>query len=271
MTRPPRSTTVRIAITALVCYVAVLAMLIIGESTFVYQSFPGPTDPTEAGVPAYAKHTLEVDNLPPIVYWETEGREAFPTLLYFHGNGGGLHAHVPMLNALAQQKFDIIAIEYPGYPGAEGRPSEALLVAQAQALYDHVAAYGEDVPIVWGYSLGSGVATQLAASRKVHALVLEAPFTAIVDRAAEMFPIFPVHRVMRNRYASRDVIASIGAPLLILHGDADIIVPISHGRALYAFAAEPKSLKEYPGFGHLDLFESPAYADAAAFLAGVQR
>ena len=256
----------RIALVALIGYVALFALLVVGDSYFVYQARPGPSEPVEAGLEGFARHTLDVAGLPIISYWENASGGDGPTLLYFHGNGGGLHLHTPMLAAIAKHGLHIVAVEYPGYPGGDGRPSEALLVAQAVALYDHIAAREDRTPAIWGFSLGSGVATQLAAQRTPASLVLEAPFTAVVDRAAELFPIIPVHRTMRNTYRSREYIGKITAPIFIMHGDTDYIIPIRHGRALFAMANEPKSFHEYPGFGHLDLMDSAAYADAVAFV-----
>jgi fermentation-respiration switch protein FrsA (DUF1100 family) len=239
--------------------------LLIGEKSLVYQSFPGPTDPAMAGVPGYTRHTLSNGDKPTIVYWENQPPAPKATVLYFHGNGGGLHAHMPALKAFDALGLHVVAAEYPGYPGAPGEPSEAALVGNAVTLYDHVARTHPDLTI-WGYSLGSGVASQLAAQRHPRSLVLEAPFTAVVDRAGELFPFIPVKPLMKNQYRSRDVIAQVKAPLLILHGDADHIVPISHGRALYALAAEPKHFKQYEDAGHLDLMDYRAYEDALAFI-----
>lgn len=233
----------------------------------VYQSYPGPEDPVAAGLPHYTRKTLPSPSGLAIPYWESTARQNVPTILYFHGNGGGLHYHVPMLDYLAKHHMHVIAMEYPGYPGAEGRPSEALLVAHAIALFDHAAQQNPaHQPMIWGFSLGSGVAVQLAAQRTPAALVLEAPFTAVVDRAAELYPIFPIHALMRNQFRSHEVINQIHAPLMILHGTDDFIIPIHHGRALFARANTPKMFKEYPGYGHLDLRDSSAYNDAIAFI-----
>jgi fermentation-respiration switch protein FrsA (DUF1100 family) len=110
------------------------------------------------------------------------------------------------------------------------------------------------------------VATQVAARRSPAAIILEAPFTAITDRAGEMFPILPVRHIIRDQYLSREAITQVHAPLFIMHGENDRIVPVHHGRALFARANEPKMLKTYPEFGHLDLINATAYSDAAAFL-----
>jgi fermentation-respiration switch protein FrsA (DUF1100 family) len=256
----------RVATGILVFYCTMLTCLVIMEPRLVYQPFDGPTEPVAAGAPSFTKKQLETQEIPTITYWENKGQNARFTLVYFHGNGGGLHAHAPALAALDTLGIHIVAMEYAGYPGAAGTPSEATLTAQSRALYDMVAARNDGPLVIWGYSLGSGVATQLAAARSPAALVLEAPFTAVIDRAAELFPLMPVRQLMRNTYLSRSFIGKVKAPVFIMHGDADMIVPIHHGRALFALANEPKTFMEYAGRGHLDLLETSAYRDALAFI-----
>jgi uncharacterized protein len=248
-------------------YAVLMVLLVVLEPYLVYQPRNGTADPAIAGLPQFTAQSLAVPGLPAITYWEND-RPASPlTVFYFHGNGGGLYLHTTALHFLDQAGLKVVAMEYPGYPGAEGKPSEPVIIAQAVALWDAKAAGRTDQrAVIWGFSLGSGVATQLAAKRTAGAVVLEAPFTSVVDRGAELNPLIPVRYLMRNTYRSRDAIGSIHAPLFIMHGDRDRIIPIHHGRALFAAAHEPKTMREYPGFGHLNLANSTAYADALAFM-----
>lgn len=237
------------------------------EPNLLYQPFDGPTEPAAVGLPGFTRHTLSQPGGALLTYWANQPIPGRPTILYFHGNGGGLHLHAPYIGRIAALGFHVVAMEYSGYPGVPGRPNQPQIVAEATALFDAIRAANPNTPIViWGFSLGSGVAAQLAAARPPAALVLEAPFTATVDRAAELFPLFPIHRLMRDQYRSREVIDRIHAPLLILHGDADLIIPIHHGEALFAAANEPKTFRRYPGADHLDLMDHGAYEDVAAWL-----
>jgi pimeloyl-ACP methyl ester carboxylesterase len=257
----------RLLIFAASFYVFTIAILVISETHLVYQPFDGPSEPAKAGLPHFTAKTLDVEGLPTILYWENAPSTQAPSVFYFHGNGGGLFMQTAVPDFLDKAGLHVVAIEYPSYPGAQGTPSEPVIIAQALALWDaKVTKSAQHPPAIWGYSLGSGVASQVAAKRQSSAVILEAPFTAVVDRAAELYPIFPVRYLVRNTYRSRDYIAHINAPLLILHGDEDIIIPIHHGRELFALAREPKNFSEYKGFGHLDLMDSPAYDDALAFI-----
>jgi fermentation-respiration switch protein FrsA (DUF1100 family) len=257
----------RLLIFAASFYVFTTVILLISEPYQVYRPFAGPSDPAKAGLPKFTAKTLDAEGLPTILYWENAPSTKAPSVFYFHGNGGGLFMHTALPDFLDKAGLHVVAIEYPSYPGAQGTPSESVIIAQALVLWDaKVTKSAQHPPAIWGYSLGSGVAVQLAAKRQSSAVILEAPFTAVVDRAAELYPIFPVRYLMRNTYRSRDYITQINAPLLILHGDEDIIIPMHHGSELFAMAKGPKTFKEYAGFGHLDLMESPAYDDALAFI-----
>ena len=235
------------------------------EPRFVYQPFDGPTEPKEAGLPQYEKHEFTTNDGLSIPYWEHKTNQ--PLILYYHGNGGGLHAFQTQLIELSKRGFHVMAMEYRGYPGAPGKPSEAAITSDALAFFDHARkTYPHKKITLWGYSLGSGFATQVAAKREAAALVLEAPFTALNDRGAEIYPIFPVHLMMRNTLRSIDVIHDIGEPLFIMHGGQDLIIPDHHGKVLYEAASEPKTFKFYPQADHFTLPDFGAYDDAEKFV-----
>ncbi len=259
----------RLAALALALYVAFGGVMALTQRSFIYVPFDGPTEPVAAGLSGFTRGSTQAADGTPITYWESDAEPGAPTLLYFHGNGGGLHMFTRPLAYLHAQGFHVIAMEYRGYPGAPKGKSEQNIVADGIALFDHFAQ--RRAPVIWGYSLGSGVATQVAAERPPTALVLEAPFTAVVDRAGELFPLLPTTLIVRDTYLSREAVTRIHAPLFIMHGEDDHIIPVHHGRALFAAANAPKTLKTYPGFGHLDLMDSPAFADAMAWLRGVKK
>lgn len=262
----PLKRILRLLLISLGCYALACAALVFSERHLLYVPFPGPVDPALAGLPSYSRATFASPDGLTIPYWE-HATETGPILLYFHGNGGGLHAFAEPLAWFAAQDLHVIAMEYRGYPGAPGIPSERALVGDATALFDAIRQrYPGRSVMAWGYSLGSGVATQLAAQRPVARLVLEAPFSATVDRAQQLFPLFPVGQLMRDQFLSREHIRGVHAPLLILHGTDDLLIPIALGEALYAQANPPKQFRRYPGADHYTLIDTSAYRDALAFL-----
>ena len=123
-----------------------------------------------------------------------------------------------------------MALSYRGYAGSTGRPTEAGLIADARAAYDFaVKRYGAERIVLWGESLGTGVALALAAERPVARIVLEAPFLSAVDIAAGVYPYVPVRWLMKDQFRSDLRVAKVTAPVLVLHGDRDNVVPISSG------------------------------------------
>ena len=151
-------------------------------------------------------------------------------------------------------------MEYRGYGGNPGRPSELGLMSDARAALAFLDAAG--VPpaetVLYGELLGSTVAVAIAAERAVGgqpvaALVLEAPLSSVSDVAAYHYPWMPVRWLLKDRFEAAARIADVGAPVLIVHGDADEIVPIRYGRALFEAAQEPKEAAWIPGGGHEDL------------------
>ncbi len=241
------------------------------ESRLVYVPFDGPTTPKEAGLEAFEKATFSATDGEHIPFWE-HTRHTGPIIMYFHGNGGGLYAFKPALAYLANEGFAVAAMEYRGYPGAPGKPSEKALVEDALAFYDTLKKQHPGRPIVlWGYSLGSGIAVQLAAQRPIAGLVLEAPFSAAVDVAKHMYPIFPVGLLMRDQFLSREAIGKVNAPLFIMHGEDDTIIPILFSEQLYERANKPKQFHRYPQAGHVNLMGTPAYGEAVRFLKGLDK
>ncbi len=247
-------------------YLLAIVLLVLGESSMVYRPIDGPANPADAGIEHYHLKTLTLAGQTPIIYWENDAPVGAPTVIYFHGNSGGLYLHKHALRFFTETKLHAIAMEYPGFPGNPGEPNERLIVNQATALFDAVNTDPKHKPAIWGYSLGTGVAVQLAARRAPAALVLEAPFMGVDARAQELFPYAPIEQLMKNQYRSRDYVHAIHAPLFIMHGTSDSIIPIQHGRDLFALANEPKVFKSYEGYGHLNLFRSPAYDDANSFI-----
>lgn len=272
MALPPKpylKRTIRGLLLALGLYLLACLALVAGQRHLMYFPYAGPTDPAQAGLAGFATAHFTAEDGLSIPYWQHGGARG-PIILYLHGNGGGLHAFVPPLGWMAEHGLAVAAMEYRGFGDAPGSPSETALVADALALYDHLAETQPGRPVVaWGYSLGSGVATQLAAARPVAGLVLEAPFSAALDLAKDHYPFFPVGLLMADPYVSRDAIRQVRAPIFIMHGTADRIVPLASGERLFAAAPEPKTFRRYEGAGHLDLIDTPAYGDALAFIRGL--
>jgi fermentation-respiration switch protein FrsA (DUF1100 family) len=162
----------------------------------------------------------------------------------------------------------ILMPEYRGYGGNPGEPSEDGFVRDAEAALTFLKREGlaPDRIIVYGESIGSGVATRVASERPVTAVVLESPFTSLTAMAARHYPWLPVGRLLQDRFDSASRIGRVRAPLLVLQGGRDTIVPPEMGRALFEAASEPKELWSAPEADHNDLYAFGAGAAVLAFL-----
>ncbi len=162
----------------------------------------------------------------------------------------------------------MLALSYRGYGGSSGTPTEEGLIADARAAYAYaLERYPAERIVLWGESLGSGVAIALGAEKPIARLVLDAPFTSAVDIAAAAYFFLPVRFLMKDQFRSDERIARVKAPVLILHGEADRIVPIVYGERLLAMIPGNKRLVRFPGGEHVDLDRHGAADVALKFLA----
>lgn len=197
-----------------------------------------------------------------------------PVIVVFHGNAGNAADRIPFLGALAAGGgYGLVVAGYRGYGGNPGAPSEAGFIADARAHLDWTAARWPDSPVVLlGESIGSGVATRVAEERgeAIAALILDAPYTSVADLAAAQFPWLPVRVLLRHPFDSLSRLAAVRAPILVLHGEADTIIPAAHGRRIVAAVEGGRARGVFlPGAGHPTLYtdrEGRALAALRAFL-----
>jgi fermentation-respiration switch protein FrsA (DUF1100 family) len=177
------------------------------------------------------------------------------TVIVFNGNGGNRAYRASLAAALARAGHAVLLFDYRGYGGNPGLPSERGLQRDARAALDAVISR-QDVDahriVYFGESIGTGVAVRLASERPPHALILRSPFTSLADVGRHHYPFLPVSWLLRDRFASIDHIATVRAPLLVIGGTGDQIVPFELTERLYEAAAEPKWLVTIEGADHND-------------------
>ena len=247
-------------------YVGMVALLYVGQRGLQYfpQSFR--TTPAAAGLPTAQEIVLDTADGERVVAWHLPPRADKPVVLYFHGNGGALRHRVDRYRALTADGTGLVALSYRGYGGSSGRPTEEGLINDALAAYRYAAAaYPPERIALWGESLGSGVAVALAAEKPVGRLVLEAPFTSAADVGASVYWFVPVRLLMKDQYRSDLRIGKVTAPVLVLHGDRDNVVPFALGERLYAMINSPKRFVRLRGGGHNGLDAFGALKAAQAF------
>lgn len=240
---------------AAVCYGAGLSFLYFKQRNFI---FPIPettrTSPDAAGFAKAEEHRLTTADGETIIVWHVPAEPSRPVIIYFPGNGDFLAAQVGGFRQLTAEGHGLIAVSYRGYAGSSGAPSEKGLLQDAAAAYAFARGrYSADQIVLWGFSLGTGVATALAADNPVQKLVLEAPYSSMADVAAFHFRYVPVRWLLRDQFRSDLRIARVKAPVLIMHGDRDRTIPVRFGERLFGLAREPKQFVRFPEGDHNDL------------------
>jgi fermentation-respiration switch protein FrsA (DUF1100 family) len=247
-------------------YLALGALMFFAQRALMYFPERVRTSPSAAGLPQGEEVTLDTADGEKIIAWHVPPRGAKPVVIYFHGNGGALRLRVDRFARLVADGVGLLAVSYRGYGGSTGSPSEAGLIEDARAAYAFAAALYPGRIAVWGESLGSGVAVALAAEKPVTHLILDAPFTSAADIAAAIYWFMPVRLLMRDTFRSDLRIAQVKAPALILHGDADVVVPIAYGARLYGMIPGKKRMVRFAGGEHVDLDRHGAMDEALKFL-----
>lgn len=255
---------------ALACYAGIVGLMYVAQRALMYFPERARTAPADAGFPQAREEVLQAADGTKVIVWYVPPRQDRPVFLYFHGNGGALRYRVTRFRHLTADGSGLVALSYRGYGGSEGAPSEAGLLADADAAYAFARArHPQARLVVWGESLGTGVAVALAARTKVDALILEAPFTSAADIAFSAYPFLPVKLLMKDQFRSDERIGRVRAPILILHGERDRIVPFRYGRALFDLAPEPKRFAPMPLGEHENLDAHGAQDAVREFLDAV--
>jgi hypothetical protein len=252
----------RIAFYLIAGYALFTAALYLAQRKMMY--FPARHLPTPIEAGLAVAHTVELhtaDGLD-LLAWHVPAKPGsnLPTIIYLHGNGGNMAGRTHRVRPLVANGYGVLQVEYRGYAGNPGNPSEQGLYADARAGLDFLKSEGvtpNDI-VLLGESLGSGVAVEMAAElgragTPVKALVLEAPYTSTTDVAAGVYWFLPVRVLMKDKFESLEKIGDIDTALLVIHGEHDRTIPVVLGQRLLAAAAEPRTGIFIPNAGHNDL------------------
>lgn len=241
-----------------VAYAGICALMFMFQRTLQYVPQRGVLVPADWGLSEFRTFTVTTSDGIGIDLWHAPADGLTkPTVVLFHGNGGHMGYRADKALALREAGYGVLLAGYRGYGPNDGSPTEQGLYADGRAALDFLVKEGVSGQkvVLYGESLGSGVAVQLATERRVGAVILEAPFTSIPDAAAFHYPWLPVRPLIHDRYDSLSKVSDVKAPLLIVHGEQDRVVPIHLGRALFAAANEPKTAAWLSAAGHNDLME----------------
>lgn len=258
----------RFALTCIAVYLVFVGALTVFQRRLMYHPDSRPANPARAGVPEMEPIEFPAVDGVRLVAWYRPARDGSATVLYLHGNAGSIGMRGLKARPFLDAGFGVMLLSWRGYGGSAGAPTEAGLYADGRAALDELARRGVAAGrvILYGESLGSGVAVQLATERTVAAIVLEAPFASAVEVAAGAYPFVPVRWLMWDRYDSLAKIMAVTAPILVMHGERDEVVPVSQGKRLFERATAPKRIALFPRGRHNDLDEHGALAVAVSFI-----
>jgi uncharacterized protein len=249
-------------------YALLAAAVTLVQRQLIYKPDPRRTTPHDEGLEGIDVWSVATPDGAQLVAWYAKAEPGHPTFLYFHGNAGYIELRSTRIADLTSRGFGVLMPSYRGYGGSTGRPSEQTLIADALLMFATLRESGVPASniIVFGESLGTGVATQLAAARTTLGLVLDSPYTSMVDLGTRDYPWLPVGHLLWDHYATHRHITRVMVPVLILHGEADGLVPCEMGRAVANAAVSQCTLLTYPATPHLAHHELGSFDDVTAWV-----
>jgi fermentation-respiration switch protein FrsA (DUF1100 family) len=262
----------RLFVVLITLYLLALAVLYVFQRALVFAPNPDRTIPDQAGFQNITEITLTNSRAEKLYHWFAPGQRSSPVILVMHGNAGNVSSRYQKLTQLQAAGYGVFLVGYPGYGGSEGKPTEQGFVESAVLAYEYLSENGyaaADI-VLYGESLGSAVAVQLASLKDARALILEAAMSSVREIAAEQYPFVPLDWLLLDPFLSIDHIRGVEEPLLMLHGDSDQSIPIESGQALFAAAREPKLFHVVAGGGHNDLYDHSIIPVITKFLSAIE-
>jgi fermentation-respiration switch protein FrsA (DUF1100 family) len=246
-------------VVAVIVYCLVVGLLAWQQRRLLYVANPRRPDLQAAGVPNAQEVSVHTaDGLDLLAWWVAPAEAAMPVVLYLHGNGGNIEDRARRFAQVSRSGWGMLLLEYRGYGGNPGAPTETGLLEDARAAFAWLRV--EDIAaarvLLWGESLGTGVGVRLATEVDVGAVLLESPYTSIAAVAQRRFPFAPVDWLILDRFDLIGRIGAVHAPVLVMTGGRDTIVPPAMGRAAFALANEPKRFWFAPDAGHNGMAEA---------------
>ena len=232
----------KIIIGILVIYTSLLLLLFIFQRNLMYHpdenNYSG--DKLEVDIKKVKINTSDGLNL--LGWFHKKDLKKFKTIIYFHGNAGKLENRIHKLNHFKDMDVNFLIIAWRGFSGNDGKPSEESLYIDGNSAIKWLKNLGlsEKDIIIYGESLGTGVATEIAKNNNFAGLVLETPFTSMIEAAKNFYPYIPVRILLKDKYENDKKIKNINIPVFVMHGEADQIVPFWMGKKIYEMANQPK-------------------------------
>lgn len=247
----------RFSLVLVALYAAIILLVYVKQRDMLYFPPEGYLEPietaaTEMQVIDYTNSQVSVK-----AWYHRPKSENNKLVMFFHGNGSAVYSNTDIYNDLIAAGHGVWAVGYPGYPGSKGKPSQETIVIAAKRQYEMLLMTTNTKPnqvVLFGTSLGAGVAAQLAKDVNPAMIIMDAPFNSAVDMAKGMMPLLPVGLLMKDSYRSDKALEGVNVPMVWLHGTNDQIIPIAQGQKLFDGYNGPKSAHIIEGGGHNNLW-----------------
>ena len=229
-------------LTIFVIYFLVLVFLYFYQRNLLYHPNENNYSEDKISVDIEKVKIQTSDNIDLLGWYHEKNLKDYKTLVYFHGNAGSLENRIHKLNHFQNMNINFLIIAWRGFNGNKGKPSERGLYVDGKSAIDWLIKKGVDEKnlILYGESLGTGVATHLAQNKNYVGVILETPFTSMVDAAKNFYPYVPINLLLKDKFENFKKVKNINAPILVMHGEVDKIVPFSMGKKIYEIANNPK-------------------------------
>ena len=250
---------------AIAGYATFTGLLYVGQRRMMYHPDQDLPPPMVVGLAEMAEVRLATaDGLDLVAWYRPAQADGRATIVYYHGNAGNIAYRGDKVRPFLDAGYGVLLVSWRGFGGNPGSPTEQGLYEDGRAALAFLA--DEGVPagrmVLYGESLGTGIAVQMASEQSVGAVILEAPYTSLADVAQHHYWYVPARYLVLDRFDSLAKVDGVTAPLLVLHGEHDDVVPTKFGRALYEAANDPKEIRLFPDGNHNDMTLHGA-ADAA--------
>jgi len=237
-----RKNLLQLVLTLLFLYFFVLVFLYFYQRNLLYHPNENNYSGDEISVDIKRVKIRTSDNIELLGWYHEKNLKDYKTVVYFHGNAGSLENRIHKLNHFQDMNINFLIIAWRGFSGNNGKPTEQGLYEDGKSAINWVAEKGVDEKnlILYGESLGTGIATHLAQNKSFAGVILETPFTSMVDAAKKFYPYIPVSLLLKDKFENYKKVNNINSPILVMHGEKDQIVPFTMGKKIYEIANEPK-------------------------------
>ena len=223
-------------------YLTITFVLYYSQRSLLYHPTENNYSGDQLTVPIDKVRIKTDDNIELLSWYHDKDIQNYKTILFLHGNAGSLENRIHKINHFNEMEINFLIISWRGFSGNEGKPTEEGLYKDAKSAVKWLINKGvkKENIIIYGESLGTGVAPEISQNDNFAGIILESPFTSMVAAGKSKYPIFPIGLLLKDKYESDKKIKNIKSPVLVMHGEADTIVPFWMGKKIYELANNPK-------------------------------